>query len=51
VRKQYVEQAEAYEKQLKLKCQQYKIDFIAADINKSFRQVLLPYLLKRSKLG
>lgn len=51
VRKQYIEQASAFEKQLKLKCQQYKIDFIAADINNNFRQVLLPYLLKRSKLG
>ena len=35
---------------LKLKCGQYKIDFIEADINKGFDQILLPYLLKREKL-
>ncbi|RLD60019.1 MAG: DUF58 domain-containing protein [Bacteroidetes bacterium] len=37
-------------KLLKLKCGQYKIDFIEADINKGFDQILLPYLLKREKL-
>jgi seryl-tRNA synthetase len=29
---------------------QYKIDFIDADINKGFEQVLLPYLLKRERM-
>ncbi len=39
-----------YLKALKLKCNQYKIDFIEADINKSFKEILLPYLLKRNNL-
>jgi len=35
---------------LKLKCNQYKIDFVEADINKGFEQILLAYLVKRSKI-
>lgn len=36
---------------LKLKCGQYQIDVIEADINDDFRHVLQSYLLKRGKLG
>ena len=50
VREYYLEQMEEFRKKLKLKCVQYKIDFIEADINKDFTQVLTPYLLKRTKL-
>jgi len=50
VRELYVERARAYKEELKLKCGQYRIEFIEADINKGFDQVLLPYLLKREKL-
>jgi uncharacterized protein (DUF58 family) len=32
------------------KCVQFQIDYIEADINKEFSQVLLPYLVKRSRL-
>ncbi len=39
-----------YKKELMLKCGQYKIDFVEADINKGFDQVLMPYLLKRTKM-
>ncbi len=35
---------------LKNKCTQFQIDFVEADINQDFSQVLLPYLLKRNKL-
>lgn len=35
---------------LKLRCGQYKIDFIEADIGKSIDQILLPYLIKRQKM-
>ena len=35
---------------LKDKCTQFQIDFVEADINQDFSQVLLPYLLKRNKL-
>lgn len=39
-----------YKKQLMLKCAQYRIDFIEADINQGFEQVLMPYLVKRTKM-
>lgn len=51
VRKLYTEQIGKFYQELKLKCAQYKIDFIEADINKGFEQILLPYLLKRERMG
>ena len=48
--KKYKEQAEYYLKELKLKCLQYKIDFVEIDINKGFDKVLNSYLLKRQKM-
>lgn len=50
VREQYVEAMDAYEKELKLRCAQYHIDYIEADINQGFKQILLAYLIKRSKM-
>jgi len=50
IRDQYVSHLQAFHKSLKMKCATYKIDFIEADINKGFEQILLPYLLKRQKL-
>lgn len=50
VREQYIKKARTFKEELKLKCGQYRIEFIEADINKGFDQVLLPYLLKREKL-
>ena len=50
LRKEYVEQSTAFVKELKLRCGNYRIDFVAADINAGFRQILHPYLLKREKL-
>ena len=46
----YVEQMTKFERELKLRCGQYKIDFVEADINLDFRQVLLPFLMKRTKM-
>jgi hypothetical protein len=40
----------AFRKELMLKCGQNKIEFIEADINLGFDQVLMPYLIKRTKL-
>jgi uncharacterized protein (DUF58 family) len=51
VKERYVNQMAQFEKELKLKCAQYKIDFVAADINKPFKQILTPYLLKRTKMS
>lgn len=36
--------------ELKLKCGQYKIDFIEVDVEQNIEQILLPYLIKRSKM-
>lgn len=50
VKDYYVSQVKKFETSLKLRCGQYKIDFVEADINKDFRQVLLPFLMKRTKM-
>ncbi len=39
-----------YIESIKLKCAQYKIDFVEADINKGFDVVLQTYLVKRSMM-
>lgn len=50
VKDYYKEQVQKFNKELKLKCLQYKIDFVETDVNGGFLQVLMPYLVKRSKL-
>ena len=50
VRDYYREQVGKYQQALKLRCLQYKVDFVEADIEQGFEQVLLPYLIKRSKM-
>jgi uncharacterized protein (DUF58 family) len=46
----YRAEMKKFEETLKLRAGQFKIDLIEADINNSFSQVLLPYLIKRSKM-
>jgi len=50
VKDYYVTQMAKFEKELMLRCGQYKIEFVEADINQGYKQVLLPFLMKRSKL-
>lgn len=50
IKKEYINLVSGFKKELKLRCAQYKIDFIEADINKGFEQILFPYLVKRKKL-
>jgi len=50
LRKQYVESVGEFVHELKLRCGKYMIDFVAADINAGFSQILHPYLIKREKL-
>lgn len=50
VKQQYLEHMQAFKKTLSLRCAQYKIDFVEADIHQDFKQVLQPYLVKRGKL-
>lgn len=51
VRASYLEAINLYHKEIKLKCAQYKIDFIDADIHSGFYQILHSYLIKRAKMG
>ncbi|MBC6993000.1 DUF58 domain-containing protein [Neolewinella lacunae] len=51
VKQYYVEQVRAYKERLRLKCLQYKIDYVEADINDGFRTVLQNYLVKRNRMG
>lgn len=46
----YHESVEKYFTELKMRCTNYQIDFMAADINVGFEQILLQYMLKRQKL-
>lgn len=50
VKDYYVEQMKKFKEQLKVKCLQYKIDFVEADINAGFKPILQSYLVKRSKM-
>ena len=50
VKEFYVEKMNERKANLKLKCAQYKIDFVEADINEGYHQILLSYLVKRSKM-
>ncbi len=50
VREFYTTQMDTFKQELKLKCAQYKVQFVEADINETFGQVLLPFLLKRNKM-
>ncbi|MFN6946431.1 MAG: DUF58 domain-containing protein [Cytophagaceae bacterium] len=50
VKEHYQKAVSDYYNELKIKCGQYKIDFIPADINEGFDQVLLSYLIKRRKM-
>jgi len=50
VKNRYLEQITEMYHELKIKCAQYHIDFVEADINLPYDQVLLPYLMKRAKM-
>jgi len=50
VKDYYVEQMAKFKEQLRLKCLQYKIDFVEADIRKGFRPILQSYLVRRQKM-
>jgi len=50
IRDSYREQMSNYYLDLKLKCNQFKIDFIEADIKEPFEKVLTAYLIKRAKM-
>lgn len=50
IKSKYQELIESYKTNVKLKCGQFNIDYVQADVNEGVFQVLLEYLIKRSKL-
>ncbi len=50
VKDYYKEQIQKFNEALKVKCLQYKIDFVEADINEGFKPILQSYLVKRGKM-
>ena len=50
VKDAYIEKMQSIKKEIKLRCAQYKIDFVEADVNQSFDQILFPFFVKRSKM-
>ena len=50
IREYYQQTVRDYFQEIKVKCGQYQIDVIPADITQGFEQILLPYLLKRSQM-
>ncbi|MCX6291494.1 MAG: DUF58 domain-containing protein [Bacteroidetes bacterium] len=51
VKENYVQAMSQFKKNLKTRCAQYRIDFVEADIREGYRQVLLPYLIKRERMS
>jgi uncharacterized protein (DUF58 family) len=49
-KEEYKKSIASYFRKIKLKCNDYKIDFIPTDINDGYNDILLKYLLKRKKL-
>ncbi len=49
VKSHYIDTVKNYFNELKVKCGQYQIDLVEADINQDFKQVLYAYLLKRKR--
>lgn len=50
VKETYLQAVQSYHKELKLRCAQYRIDLVDADIHAGFYQVLHAYLIKRGKM-
>lgn len=50
VKESYLAYIKNFKKELKLRCAQYEIELIEADINKGFDQILQPFLIRRSKM-
>jgi uncharacterized protein (DUF58 family) len=49
VKQQYKAEVEKYFNELKMKCMQYKIEYVPVDIHKGFHQILIAYLTSRKK--
>lgn len=50
IKEQYKKSIHEFNDQLKIRCGQYKIDYVEADINEGFHHVLYNYLVKRQMM-
>ncbi|MFN4234469.1 MAG: DUF58 domain-containing protein [Bacteroidia bacterium] len=50
IKEAYHKAINSFKKELELKCAQYKIDFVEADIKQGYDTILLTYLHKRNKM-
>lgn len=50
IKETYIRKVNDYTEAIKLKCGQYKIDFVEADINQGFDVILQTYLMKRASM-
>lgn len=50
IKSSYQQAMKAHYQQLKLKCNQFKIDLIEVDVKQSFQRVLTQYLIKRARM-
>lgn len=51
IKEGYLQALQSHKLQIQTKCHQHKIDWVDATVGKDFNQILLPFLIKRSKLG
>ncbi len=50
IRDEYIARIANFRSELMKRCAQYRIEFVEADISLGFKQILLPFLLKRMKM-
>jgi hypothetical protein len=50
VRSHYLAEMTKFKSELKLRCAQYQVDFVEADIHDGYNPVLMQYLIKRQKM-
>jgi len=50
IRDYYTDKINAFDKELKTRCMQYKIDFYPVDVSQDFHQVLMPFYVKRMRM-
>jgi hypothetical protein len=51
IRDYYTQSSNLFYDRLKLKCGHYKIDFVQADVKSDFKEILIPFLIKRNKMN
>jgi hypothetical protein len=50
IRDRYKSELAAFHQSIKMRCNQYKIDYIEADIKQGYDQILQTYLIKRARM-